>query len=100
MVLGWQGVGYFLGRGAVHVSEAAYSQFAWDEERFDRVIKQYHCSCFLIVPQSYQCQLLAQESPFVAEILEGHLPSWMRPVVDSDTCKLFQVKKKGDSHQN
>jgi hypothetical protein len=95
MVLGWQGAGYFLDRGAVHLSEAAYSQFAWDEERLGQVVKQYHCFCFLIVPQSYPCRLLAQESPFVAEILEGRLPSWMIRIVDSDTCKLFQVRKKG-----
>jgi hypothetical protein len=96
MVLGWQGVGYFLERGAVHLSEADYSQYAWDETRFQQTIKQYHCSCFLIVPQSYPCRLLAQESPFVAEILQGHLPSWMRPVVDSHTCKLFQIRRAGE----
>jgi hypothetical protein len=92
MVLGWQGVGYFLGKGAVHLLEADYSQYAWDKARFQQTIKQYHCSCFLIVPQSYPCRLLAHESPFVAKILEGHLPSWMCPVVDSDVCKLFRIR--------
>jgi hypothetical protein len=86
-----QATGYVLKRKTVSICSHLFSRYRWDEKRFSQVARTYGVRYFIFFPRSGTVQFIIKESPFIADILEDRLPTWMSVAVKSNECRIISL---------
>jgi len=82
---------HVLKRKAVALTESEYSDAVWSESEVAALMAVYHADFLTLYPTARSSASAAQrESPFLAGLLEGRLPPWLRLEAENRHVKVFR----------
>jgi hypothetical protein len=85
------GTSYALKRKTVALTESGFSEMVWDEPHVEALMHSYGAQFLILYPHAESWSAVVQrESPFLAGLLEGRRPGWLRLAAGNQDVKIFR----------
>lgn len=86
-----QATSYAVQRPAVSLVDSGFSATKWTEESVRELMRTYHAEFLILYPRAHSWRIPVQaESPFLAAVLQGQLPSWLTLVADNLEVRVYR----------